>query len=147
MANEINGVIKWMYARLLESSIIRDYVGIHPTKKVVNVYEMVAAAGALPPFITIVYMSGAYRNSSEGRKVFGRLFFQVRVYCPGETFDPLEAVTNEIEARLSQQIQLTEKTVLGCVATRPVQGVEDVEGQRRNYLGTEFEVFAYSQPG
>lgn len=148
MALELNGIAAWIYSKLAGSSIVTNFVGLHPTEKIPNIYETVGIEGATYPMVIFKRLTGRNVNGTAGRRVFDSAFYEIVVIDENQgSYAGVEPVANELDALMYQAQDTLDPLVAGCTTVASVQRVENDDGKRRNVEGVEVQIMAYYQSG
>lgn len=145
MANDLNPVNIKLMELFSSNSIITDFVGKHPVKKVWEIYFGMAPQDHSRPCLVFSLLGSNMRRGTGGRKIFNVMIFAVKLITEGDSIKSAGPVLSEIE-RICLTDQLTDdQVVIGMSPTDAFAYSEVLEGGVRiNHLGYNIEVFTYN---
>lgn len=146
--NEANEVAKYIYERLTTNTDVQDIVGRNQVTNQWQVYEGHAPQTASDRFVVFFPQTPEIKRGSGARKIWRKCNYVIKGVCTGDSFQPLEELTNLIDS-LFHRDQMDEPHVViaGTSVVSDIQYTDVEDGIRYNHMGSIVEIMAYGREG
>lgn len=137
---------KWIFQRLNSNQTLKDFVGLHPTKKVPQFYRGKPKQKATYPYIIYKFIGGTFKQGTGGRKIFAKMTWMIKIVSEGESVAPIAEAAGILESLFQRDQLATDEVVIGCKIDAPIDYAEEgAGGNDYNHLGFQLGIFTYNQ--
>lgn len=145
MGNDLIPVNRKIYQRILDNDIIKNYVGLHPVKKVPQIYYKRAPKDHTKPCLVFAYMGAGFRRGTGGKKICAKMVYNIKFITEGDSIVDLDNPLTQLEILFTQDQLFTDDIIMGMSCSDAFDFGQTLDGGVEiNYTGYIVEIFTYN---